>query len=893
MAYKVGQRYLSEAEPELGLGMILEIGDKTIGVHFPSSEEGNRTYGIKTAPLKRIIFKEGDKLTLNDGTVHKVDKVLEGENLAVYQCGEEVIPETLLSGNINFSRPMEKLSSGLVDSNNLFELRKKALKYRSWYNSHALKGLTGARIGLIPHQFYIAKEIVNRPIPRVLLSDEVGLGKTIEAALILHQQIITNRSKRNLIIVPNTLVYQWFVELYRKFNLSFKVITEQTSLEVGENPFYDHENVIVSMNLLRGAEKARDLVSEVDWDTVIVDEAHQLRWSLEEGASNEYKVVEEIVSSKTGLILLTATPEQLGEQGHFARLRLLDPEKFSDFTNFQKDQKQFHSLTSLIEKIESNTQLDNEDRNVLTNLIGDIPNSNDEIIRKLIDWHGTGRVYFRNKRETVEKTKKLFCKRILHENIIELDEKSSDKEKFNSKLESLVSLINKLDDEKILLICKTKEVVKRIEKGLKENIAGLKLASFNSDMSIMEKDRQAAYFADPDGARILLCTEVGSEGRNFQFCHHLVLFDLPDNPDFLEQRIGRLDRIGQLFDINIHTMIIKNSLEYAKYTFYKDVLKSFVAPPKGAMAIFEEFQQQLENDNINFNTLNNSYAEILNELERGKDKLVEINSFNEEVGTTILKQIREMESQADLKSFLEDCFNCFGVDIEELNPFSWFIRPGDNMFIPSFPELDSSGMSYTLDRSYANQREDIRFITWDHPMVIELLDLVCDQEFGNVSIIKRKNEKPNFFVELIFGHSLQSKYRNLIERHINKSYERVVLSNKFNDLTDKVTEDLLKNECTGASKNELMKVSSFGRAFYEKLTELSDELSEKFTDKLKEEVLNSVNKYYSNEIERLEALVKTNELVKSELELSKEIHNELINEINSLAHKLDSIRIIF
>ena len=85
----------------------------------------------------------------------------------------------------------------------------------------------------------------------------------------------------------------------------------------------------------------------------------------------------------------------------------------------------------------------------------------------------------------------------------------------------------------------------RDEKLLKERIASLNIGVFHSGLSFVARDRQAAYFSDPAGAQILLCTEIGSEGRNFEFAHHLVLFDLPLYPDLLEQRIGRLDRIGQ------------------------------------------------------------------------------------------------------------------------------------------------------------------------------------------------------------------------------------------------------------------------------------------------------------------------------------------------------------
>ena len=114
-----------------------------------------------------------------------------------------------------------------------------------------------------------------------------------------------------------------------------------------------------------------------------------------------------------------------------------------------------------------------------------------------------------------------------------------------------------------------------LERILKEKNAGLNTALFHSGLSLMARDRQAAYFADPKGAQILLCTEIGSEGRNFEFAHNLVLFDLPKKPDLLEQRIGRLDRIGQKSDISIHIPYVQNSWEETLYQIYDRGLNSF------------------------------------------------------------------------------------------------------------------------------------------------------------------------------------------------------------------------------------------------------------------------------------------------------------------------------
>src|SRR5690606_2059748 len=152
-----------------------------------------------------------------------------------------------------------------------------------------------------------------------------------------------------------------------------------------------------------------------------------------------------------------------------------------------------------------------------------------------------------------------FPKRVLHSHPLKMDGKLSDKLVLQKKVLNLVNVIDK-NEGKILIICHSKQMAQNIHKSL-TTYTSAPLALFHSDMSIMERDRQAAYFADPEGARVLICTEVGSEGRNFEFASHLYLVDLPKLPDQLEQRIGRLDRIGQKNNINIHVPYMTESFE--------------------------------------------------------------------------------------------------------------------------------------------------------------------------------------------------------------------------------------------------------------------------------------------------------------------------------------------
>src|SRR5262249_1779183 len=157
-------------------------------------------------------------------------------------------------------------------------------------------------------------------------------GKTIEACLILHRLILTGRIERVLILLPESLVHQWFVELLRRFNLWFHIFDEERCRAIestGEfdNPFLDDQLVLCSLGFFMKNDHRADQAKSAGWDMVVVDEAHHLTWSPE-AASPEYLFVEALGNNTPDLLLLTATPEQLGIASHFARLRLLDPDRF-------------------------------------------------------------------------------------------------------------------------------------------------------------------------------------------------------------------------------------------------------------------------------------------------------------------------------------------------------------------------------------------------------------------------------------------------------------------------------------------------------------------------------------------------------------------------------------
>ena len=254
--FSLNQRWISEGEPELGVGIVTETARGRVQILFPISGE-TRLYSMENAPLRRVLFKPGDTIIDTQNRPLLVEKVREENHLMIYYGEGRSVSEADL-GNVSVKQNAEdRLLTGDVDTPELFALRRQTLNNDLHRRISPVNGFVGGSIDLIPHQLYIAHEVSSRYAPRVLLSDEVGLGKTIEACLILHRLLLSGRISRVLILVPETLIHQWFVELLRRFNLWFQIFDEDHCLAVEEgapegNPFLDGQLIICSTNFLAG-----------------------------------------------------------------------------------------------------------------------------------------------------------------------------------------------------------------------------------------------------------------------------------------------------------------------------------------------------------------------------------------------------------------------------------------------------------------------------------------------------------------------------------------------------------------------------------------------------------------------------------------------------------------
>lgn len=914
----LGQRFMSEAEPELGLGVIVDLQDKTLSVEFPATGE-SRQYGKKSAPLKRIKFDVEDEVSDNKGNTFIVTEVQILESGLYVYFGEEehqTLLETDLKDSVSFHHPEEKLLSATSDRQSFFNLRIETLKHLSFLSSLDLRGLIGGRLSLIDHQLYLADKITKREHPRVLLADEVGLGKTIEAGLILNKLLITNRAKRVLIVVPNTLTYQWFIEMYRKYNLSFAVINEQTRVDEHSNPFEENDLVITSMQLLAGSKKAFDFAKNAGWDLLIVDEAHKLKWTPEEEGPL-YSVIKSLSQKIASLLLLTATPEMFGQEGHFARLKLIDPDRFFDFEEFKSESSHYFEMAQIGRKIISDEDLTDKDQDLLKKE-GISYESKTELLDSLLDRHGTGRIYFKNSRKVMGQIYSFFPKRIPHyyplEELkqneylnIESDENFKSKS-YLARIEWLIKFLKEHANKKVLLICRSKKKILKIEKDLMEMSVNNKIALFHGDLSLMAQDRQAAYFADPEGANILLCTEIGSEGRNFEFSDQLILFDLPQNPDLLEQRIGRLDRIGQKNDIHIHIPFLKNSWEEILFKWYQDGVHSFEKTSQSGMKLYSEFEERLNHsfenvkDSLESDKLEQIILEtqkrneiIIKELDKGQDQLIELNSFNKNIAKSIKERILEIDESKVLKNYLEKVFSHFGVDVEDLNDTDQFIKPNENMFIPHFPGLTQEGLSFTYSRYKALQREDLHFMSWDHPLVIGIMDLIKGESFGNLTVTTRiKNSKPKIFLEFFYLLEAIAPAALEVSTFLPPKMIRVLLNPDGESFTQKWDKEKLDSVLTDADKSIVLAVSKFPKSKLKGLIKKGLDEAKISQDELIKDAIDKASIHFNKEINRLVELQKVNKLIKDiEVDRLKERKNLVIEFIKDSVLGHDSFRFIY
>ncbi|HDY85181.1 MAG TPA: helicase [Methylophaga sp.] len=494
----------------------------------------------------------------------------------------------------------------------------------------------------LPHQLKALSKAMSRKQVRYLLADEVGLGKTIEAGLILRELKLRGMAKRILICTPKGLVSQWVSEMKIHFNESFHLLLpgEQKAVDEHDNIWLRHDQIVCPVDSIKPIEMRQgwslkqvheynkhrfdDLLAS-GWDLIIVDEAHRLGGSTELVA--RYKLGQGLAESAPYLLLLSATPHQ-GKSDAFHRLMaLIDKEAFPDLGSITKDR-----VNPYVIRTEKRISIDGEGKSLFqprkTALIPVAWQKKHALQRQLYDevteyikegynqakakkQNGIGFLMILMQRlvssssaaiaKTLARRLDALNNIVIEEDLpmisaeewAELDGQSQldklisegkqalDNEKgevehllqlaercvakeSDAKAEALIDWLYKLQQEeqspnlKMLVFTEFVPTQQMLSKFFTDR--GISIVCLNGSMDVNERQKVQTEFAGD--ARILISTDAGGEGINLQFCHIIVNYDMPWNPMRMEQRIGRVDRIGQPHIVRAINFVLEDTVEH-------------------------------------------------------------------------------------------------------------------------------------------------------------------------------------------------------------------------------------------------------------------------------------------------------------------------------------------
>lgn len=811
-----GQRFSSESEPELGLGIVEQVDSNTINVIF--QEKINRCYSLDSAPLKRIEFGVGNDISSSNGITINIESISNDNGVLIYHGQGKSISESEITSESLCDDAFERLLRGDIDHKNKFSLRGEARKIYVDIQKSPVRGLVGGRIDRHSHQLYVSKTITDQMKAKALLAEEVGLGKTIEACLVLNRLIKLGRVQNALIIVPKPLIHQWFVELLRRFSLKFSLYGQEQYIayecmnDVGENTniFDKHSFILTSYQFLQDTPKAISQVTSKKWDMLIIDEAHRLFKQSDD--ENHWLNLFKARST----LLLSATPMQKGWNSYFHQLCLLGEYRDHEIERFERDQKKIENLVDLTEALQKKIQLTEKQQmslNSYQNLDPRIEGIDEGIdsskLNFLAQHYPGGSKIFRNTRKAIAgfpkrvshfypfrcdlDKKKMIRSEVLRDieedDSLELDYNFKDDERINW----IVDAIQKKQEQKVLLICRFADKAKKIAEILKKKSKKLKVALFIESMTLLDRDRNAAWFSESDGAQVLVCSEIGSEGRNFQFTNQLFLFDLPLNPELLEQRIGRLDRIGQEKDIHIHVPFYQETHQQYLVELFRDGLNCFEISHFDAPFIFQDLGADWKKSLKEYKTYSKSESSV--NIRKTKERLghyqtksnlkrnslLERNSHDLEIGLRIKNEIKLLDEDFTLEKFVLNACDLFGVALEEIDKRVYQIKT-DLFFHEALDTLKKGKWVLCFDRQKALHREDWEFVTIDHPLITNLFDIIFSENFGSTTAVSipLKKEWPPLFMECRYICSIANEVCPGIQQYFQPKWVQIKVDHMAN-----------------------------------------------------------------------------------------------------------------
>jgi ATP-dependent helicase HepA len=720
-AWSVGDHLTHRFNSELGTGRVTAIEGRVLVVHFPHS----------------------------------------GATLRLAANSEALVPETERSRQRDRSL-LERLAAGDIDDTDDFLTRLDILHLLATREASALGSFLGGRVRLFPHQLHVAERATAHMPVRWLLADEVGLGKTIEAALIMNRLLHTEKIERCLVVAPEALTVQWLGELWRKYHQVFTLLDPARLADVardfgaGFNPFDVHRRAVVALETLTQRPELTRQAVTAGIDLLVVDEAQRLRRRPGHPGEPEYRAIAPIAALGRHVLLLSATPLEDDAHGFFRLLQLLRPDEFSEGLDVET---RLGSGVPLPPCTSSTRRVDIGGLPPRAPVAVDLPAAfaqsasaskggasttvAAEVLRRSDSRHDPI-----TRRRALDRIRRALAsgaalKAVLGPDESELRQQAEAMDRTDPRLAWLLTQATRWRqaNQKTLVFVAHRETLEMLRDALSVQ-AQLASGVFHEELSAARRDTEVARFRADDGPSILVSTEAGGEGRNFEFCHRLVLYDLPWKPSAVEQRIGRLDRIGRRIPVEIVYFRPASGIGADVVRLFER-LGLFREPIAGVEPQLAQIESALEEialdpgaslSDVDIEGLITAAQAARTRIHEAAYQQLHRDPYRAGLGPSILARI-----PAGLDGLMEEVVvnaaSRLGFRIEQVRGRrAYAIEFGNEALIDSLPGVPG-GSSFvgSFDREYAVEDETIDFFASGHPLVEGLLAHFEEDPKGRVT----------------------------------------------------------------------------------------------------------------------------------------------------------------
>ncbi len=701
-AFRDHDKLFHRFNPDLGPGRVEQVEGRRIVVYFPAADT-RLTLAADDSALRPMPVRAGQKARLEGEEGEVVVDDVAGDRARL--ADGRVVATALLWPLAPPDDPIDRLGALQTDRAAAFRNRLDGLLLSEVRQARGLGSFLGGRISIFPHQLHVAERATASDPVRWLLADEVGLGKTIEACLILSRLLRTDRADRALVVAPATLTVQWLGELYRKFHQTFVLLDRRRRDDVakehgeGFNPFEAHRRAIVALEDLTGEPGLARKAEAAGFDLLVVDEAHRLERARGDAGSDAYLAVAPLARAARHVLLLSATPLESDPHTFFRLLELLRPDAYTSEEAFLASLRRDARLppcTSATRRVDIGglqprvpVPVDLARSPAAEGLTGDEAADADDprvawIAARDAAWRAEGQaktLVFVHERATLSALK--------------------------ARLESATR--------------------KRV-------------AIFHEELTPERGDVEVAEFRRADGPSILVSTEAGGEGRNFEFCRRLVLFDLPADPAAVEQRIGRLDRINRTLPVEIVYFRPPEGFGREIVTLFERI-GLFTSPLGGLERSLSEVEARVARARrlgqpLPVEELAADVARAAEAREKAVYHHLHRDGFSPEKAPGILSRV-PADLDARTERFVLEAADLFGFETaERAGRRTWYLEFGSDALVEHLPGVGGgSRWLGTFDRAEAVEKEDLDFFASGHALVEGIFRELEDGPRGRVALL--------------------------------------------------------------------------------------------------------------------------------------------------------------